>query len=135
MYSTGTSAGTVDFNLIKQKKIEDTFYNFVEGRALRGKNKIYNYENGWYQDLLACSSRADMQMCETCGRHCNSWEWETSGYAVLNGSELDMATLIWLTADVYVSESVLLSASVCVHYDWWLCLRRLDENVQTFVLA
>ncbi len=34
-------------------------------------------------------------MCETCGRHCNSWEWETSGYAVLNGSELDMATLIW----------------------------------------
>jgi hypothetical protein len=37
MYSAaGTSAGTVDLNLIKQKKIEDAFYNFVEGRALRG---------------------------------------------------------------------------------------------------
>ena len=35
------------------------------------------------------------QMCQICGKHCNAWEWETSGYAITNSSELNMDTLIW----------------------------------------
>jgi hypothetical protein len=35
-----------------------------------------------------------------------------------------------VSRNVYISETILLPLSVCVQYDWWVCYRRLDENIR-----
>jgi hypothetical protein len=41
--------------------------------------------------LLKCDDKnASLQMCGTCGSGCSAWEWETTGYALLNGTELEV---------------------------------------------
>jgi hypothetical protein len=45
---------------------------------------------------LQCSStEKHLQMCESCAQHCSPWEWETSGYSLLNGTELQIEDLYW----------------------------------------
>jgi hypothetical protein len=36
-----------------------------------------------------------------------------------------------VSKNIYVTKNVLLELSVCFQYDWWICLRRLDELVVT----
>lgn len=44
-----------------------------------------------WDELLKCETNDDsLQMCQKCGTHCSAWDWETSGYALLNGTELEV---------------------------------------------
>lgn len=111
--------------------VESRFYRFCEGRSDRGKTDIFGKEDGWWDELLRCETQDDsLQMCQKCGTHCNAWDWETSGYALLNGAELEVEDLTWLTHSTYITKDVILPLSVCAQYDWWICIRRLDESTK-----
>ena len=76
--------------------LEDSFFAFVEGRAESDKTTVYGLEDTWYRDIFACDPNDPAkQMCEECGNHCNSWDWKTSGYSLLNQTELEIDSLFW----------------------------------------
>jgi len=124
----GKEPGSTDSGLVTGAEFEIRFFNFVEGRAKRGETTVFGQEDGWWRDLLKCTEKIDEQMCQRCGAHCSPWNWEASGYAILNATELEIEDLFWMSEDTYISKEVILPLSVCVQYDWWLCARRLDEN-------
>lgn len=120
--------GSPDELLISSFEFEKRFFEFVEGRASRGETPIYGHEDSWWQGLLKCTDKIDQQMCQRCGNHCESWDWDTSGYALLNSTELEIEDLYWMTNEAYISKDVILPLSICVQYDWWVCVRNLNEN-------
>lgn len=41
--------------------------------------------------MLKCDDKDDsLQMCGLCGNGCSAWDWETTGYALLNSTELEV---------------------------------------------
>jgi len=126
--------GTVDSSMQLSSVLEDSFFLFVEQRAVEGNTEVFGREDSWYKDLFECDPLdPSKQLCERCGDHCNSWDWETSGYSVLNETEFEIENLFWMSKNVYITETTLLPLSVCVQYDWWVCYRRLDENIRASV--
>ena len=90
------AAGTDDDTLVLSGVLEDSFFSFVEERAVQGNTDVYGREDSWYRDLFKCDpTDPTKQLCEKCGTHCNSWDWETSGYSVLNSTEFEIENLYW----------------------------------------
>ncbi|EKX52291.1 hypothetical protein GUITHDRAFT_150745 [Guillardia theta CCMP2712] len=120
--------GSPDWDLIFATEIQLRFMRFNEGQAAQGHTTIYGYEDMWFQNLLKCTSNPEEQVCDYCGMSCDDTTWQSSGYSLLNGTELVIDNLIWMTHNVYISQTTILPYSFCTQYDWWICARRLPTN-------
>jgi len=101
--------GSDDMDMFHAYDIESRFYSFNEGRSDRGKNEIFGREDGWFDELLKCDNTdMSLQMCQKCGKHCNAWEWKTSGYSILNSTEVEIEDLTWMTHNTYITKSFIL---------------------------
>lgn len=65
-------------------------------------------------DRLKCTDKIDQQMCQRCGNHCESWDWDTSGYALLNSTELEIEDLYWSNPPTRPNACVVVSGSPSV---------------------
>ena len=124
--------GSPDYQMMYAYDVESRFFDFCEGRSDRGLADIFGQEDSWWDELLRCDATdKSFRMCQKCASHCRSWDWETSGYALLNGTELEIEGLTWMTHNTYVTDDVILPLSVCAQFDNWICIRRLDENTKS----
>jgi len=130
--------GSPDFLMIHAYDIESRFFDFCEGRADRGLSDLFGREDSWWADLLRCHNEtgdATLRMCQKCGTSCLSYTWETSGYSLLNGTELEIPDLTWMTHNVYITKEIILPLSVCAQFDWWICIRRLEESTKSQAMS
>jgi len=101
--------GSPDFAMLYAYEVESRFFAFCEGRADRGLTDIFGREDSWWEDLLKCDDKdKSLQMCQVCGTSCSAWDWEDTGYALLNGTELEIEDLTWMTHTTYVTKEVIL---------------------------
>ena len=102
-------------------------------------------------------------MCQKCGTSCLSYTWETSGkanaqqrllgsqsvvydtmtefvyvpilgYSLLNGTELEIPDLTWMTHNVYITKEIILPLSVCAQVIH-LCLMFLFSTPNLYFCA